>query len=81
MKIINEGIPTKLKFGKNRDLNFITVSSNNTTCDENFEIARTILIQNGEIVGSACVKRIFVLSTYRSANIPKIVSYPGEPFI
>ena len=81
MKIINEGIPTKLKFGKNRDLELITISSTNAKCDGNFEISRAVFIQNGEIIESECVKRIFVLSTYRSANIPKIFSYPGEPFI
>ena len=77
VKTINEGIPTKFKFGKNRDLDLIKISSNNTTCDENFEIARTILIQNGEILGSACVtKHILVLSTHKSSNIPKMIVFP-----
>ena len=81
MKIINEGIPTKLKFGKNRDLNFITITSNNSTCDENIETAKTILIRNGEISGSECVRPLLVLSTYQWTNIPKMISYPGEHFI
>ena len=74
-----------LKFGKNRDLELITISSTNTICEENFEIARTILIKNGEILGSACeTKHILVLSTYWSSNIPKIMVFPdviGEYFI
>ena len=80
MKIIDEGIPTKLKFGKNRDLDFVRISSTNATCDENFEIARTVLIRNGEIIESECEmkERFLVLSTDNWANIPKMISYPGE---
>ena len=85
MKIIDEGIPTKLKFGKNRDLNFITITSNNSTCDENIETAKTISIRNGEIIGSSCeTKHLLVLSTYESANVPKMIVFPdiiGEYFI
>ena len=83
MKIIDEGIPTKLKFGKNRDLDSIRISSTNATCDENFEIARTVLIRNGEIIESECEmkERFLVLSTYQSSNIPMMISYPGEHFI
>ena len=82
MKIINEGIPTKLKFGKNRDRDLITFSSTNATCDENIEIARTVLIRNEAIIESECEKkqRFFVLSTRQSSNIPKMISYPGEHF-
>ena len=83
MKIINEGIPTKLKFGKNRDRDWITISSTNATCDENFEITRTVLIRNGEIFESECGReeRLLILSTKAVINIPKIISYPGEHFI
>ena len=81
MKIINEGIPTKLKFGKNRDLDSIRISSTNATCDENIEIARAVLIRNGEIFESECVRSFLVLSTFRSTNIPKMISFPGEHFI
>ena len=83
MKIINEGIPTKLKFGKNRDLNFISTNSSNTTCDENIEIARTVLIRNGEIFESECgrEKRLLVLSTRESTNIQKMILVLGEHFI
>ena len=80
MKIINKGVPTKSKFGKNRDLNYITISSMNTTCDENIEIARAVLIKNGEIFESECERneRLLVLSTLESANIPKMILFPGE---
>ena len=83
MKIINEGIPTKLKFGKNRDLDLITLSSTNATCDENFEIALTVLIRNGQIFESECEtrERFFVLSTWRLTNIPKMILVPGEHFL
>ena len=81
MKIINEGIPTKLKFGKNRDLDSIRISSTNATCDENFEIARTVLIRHGEIIESECVRSLLVLSTSQSSNIAKMFLYPGEHFI
>ena len=83
MKIINEGIPTKLKFGKNRDLDLIALSSTNATCEKNFEIAQRILIQNGQIMESECgrKKRLLVLSTKQSTNIPKTISFPGEYFI
>ena len=83
MKIINKGIPTKLKFGKNGNLDFIIISSTNLTCDENFEIAQTVLIRNGEIIESECEKRerFLVLSTYRSANNQTMISFPGEHFI
>ena len=81
MKIINEGIPTKLKFGKNRDRDWITFSSTNATCDENIEIARTVLIRNGEIFESECVKPFLVLSTRQWTNIPKMISYPGKHLI
>ena len=80
LKIINEGIPTKIKFGKNRDLNFITISSSNTTCDENFEIAQRIFIRNGQIMESECGRkeRLLVLSTHHSENIPTMIFFPGE---
>ena len=95
MKSINDGIPTKLKFGKNRDLDFITISSNNTICDENIETARNVLIRNGEIVGSECeTKHILILSTHASGDSPewavhqeinpKMIVFPdiiGEYFI
>ena len=85
VKIINEGIPNKLKFGKNRDLDLITISSTNTTCKENFEITKTILIRNGEIVGSECeTKHVLVLSTRTWSNIQKMIVFPqiiGEYFI
>ena len=85
MKSINDGIPTKLKFGKNRDLDFITISSNNTICDENIETARNVLIRNGEIVGSECeTKHILILSAQESGIIPKMIVFPdiiGEYFI
>ena len=83
LKIINKGIPTKLKFGKNGNLDFIIISSTNLTCDENFEIAQTVLIRNGEIIESECEKRerFLVLSTYRSANNQTMISFPGEYFI
>ena len=57
------------------------ISSINTTCDENCEIARTVLIRNGEIIESECVRSFLVLSTFRSTNIPKMISFPGEHFI
>ena len=83
LKIINKGIPTKLKFGKNRDLEFITISSTNTSCDENFEIALTVLIRNGQIVESECERkeRLLVLSNNKSTNVPKMILFPGEHFI
>ena len=85
VKVINEGIPTKLKFGKNRDLELITISSTNTICEENFEIARTIFIRNGDIRGSSCeTKHLLVLSTKESTNVPKMIVFPdfiGEYFI
>ena len=83
MKIINQGFPKKLKFGKNRDLNFITMSSTNTTCDENLERAGRIFIQNGQISGSECgsKERILILSTSSNMNIPKMILFPGEYFI
>ena len=89
MKIIDKGIPTKLKFGKNRDLDSIMISSTNTTCDENLEIARAVLIKNGEIIESECEKkeRLLVLSDKYSLTInpemifPKMIYYPGEYFI
>ena len=78
MKIVTEGIPTELKFGKNRDLNYIIISSTNTTCDENYEITRTLLIRNGEIFESQCeTKHVLVLSSSES-NIPIMISFPGE---
>jgi len=82
LKIIDEGIPTKLKFGKNRDLDLITLSSTITICDEKFEKAHTVLIRNGEVIESECEKkeRFFVLSTYELTNVPKMISYPGEHF-
>ena len=83
VKIINEGIPLTIKFGKNRDLNFITMSEINTTCDENFEIARAVFIRNGQIMKSECVRneRLLVLTTRQLSNIPKMIFYPGEHFI
>ena len=83
MKIIDEGIPTKLKFGKNRDLDSIRISSTNATCDENIEIARAVLIRNGEIFESECGReeRLLILSTNEPSNIPKMISFPGEHFI
>ena len=80
MKIIDKGIPTKLKFGKNRDLNFITISSTNPTCDENFEKTSRIFIQNGKIMESECERkeRLLVLSTNRLSNIQKMILFPGE---
>ena len=83
MKIINEGIPTKLKFGKNRDLDSIRISSTNATCDENFEIALTVLIRNEEIIESECEKkeRLLVLSTYSRRNIPNMILFPREHLI
>ena len=82
MKVINEGIPTKLKFGKNRDLELITISSINTTCNENFEIAREILIQNGEIIDSECeTQQVLVLNTFRPLNIPKMIVINGKYFL
>ena len=82
MKIINEGIPTKLKFGKNRDLELITISSTNAKCDENSVLTRTVLIKNGGIIESECAKkRVLVLSTADSRNVPKMIMYPGEHLI
>ena len=80
MKIIDQGISTKLKFGKNRDLNFITISEINTTCDENFEIARRVFIQNEHIMKSECEKkeRLLVLNTKRSSNTPKMIFFPSK---
>jgi len=88
MKIIDQGIPKKLKFGKNRDLDLITISSTYTKCDENFEITRIIQLRNGKIVESECAtKYVLVLrETYydlwsMSFNKPKMILYPGEYFI
>ena len=85
MKIINEGIPTKLKFGKNRNLELIKISSNKTTCDDNIETAQTVSIQNGKIVRSECeTKYILFLSTKKSSNIPKMIVFPqiiGKYFV
>ena len=82
MKVIDKGIPTKLKFGNNRKLNFITISSTNPTCDENFEKARSIFIQNGQIMESECGRkeRLLVLSTFNLSNIQKMILFPGEYF-
>ena len=80
MKIINKGIPRNLKFGENGDLDLITISTKNQECDENFELARSIFISNGEIIESECLKkkRFLVLSTKTATNIPMVVSSPGE---
>ena len=80
--MIDEGIPKKLKFGKNRDLDSIRISSTNATCDENFEIARTVLIRNGKVIESECEKkqRFLVMSTKQTANNQKMISFPGEHF-
>ena len=83
VKIIDKGDPTKLKFGKNRDLDFILISSTNPICDENFEAAQSVFIRNGKIIESECGKkeRLLVLSTFKSTNIPKMISFPGEHFL
>ena len=83
LKIINKGIPTQFKFGKNRTLRFITISSINSTCDENFETARTVLIKNEKIIESECEekKRFIVLHTMPSEHgriISKMILLPGK---
>ena len=81
--IIDKGIPRKLKFGRNRNLDLITISSTKATCKENFEIARTILVRDGEIIESECERKehILVLSTKQMTNIPQMISFPGKYFI
>ena len=83
MKIIDEGIPKKLKFGKKRDLDLITISSTKSKCGKNLEIARSVLIRNGEVIESECGKkeRFLLLSTYSPTNIPMMILLPGELFI
>ena len=80
MKIINKGIPHNLKFGENGDLDLITISTKNQKCDENFELARFILISNGEIIESECLKekRVLILSTKTATNVPMVISSIGE---
>jgi len=90
MKIIDQGIPKKLKFGKNRDLDLITISSTYTKCDENFEITRIIQLRNGKIIESECATKYvlvlietswLVVNDYYSLNTPKMILYPGKYFI
>ena len=78
MKIINKGIPYHLKFGEKRNLNSVTISAIDKTCDENFESTSSIYLRNGEIWESECDKQILVLNSRKATNIPMVITVSGK---
>ena len=91
MKIINEGLPLDLKFGKNKNLDKVTIISSDSTgtCNEYYESTNVIQIKNEEIIESQCsAPKVLILSTSYQAhndyipihNTPMIISTNGEFF-
>ena len=78
VKIINKGIPYHLKFGEKRNLNSVTISAIDKTCDENFESTSSIYLRNGEIWESECDKQILVLNSRKATNIPMVITVSGK---
>ena len=91
MKIINTGFPHDLKFGKNRDLETVTMIPSNFTgtCNEYTESTNVIRIQKEEVIESECsAPKVLILSTSHNAyddhtpiyNTPMIISTDGKFF-
>ena len=86
--MIYQGIPDRLKFGRKRDLDSITIGAMDRTCSEDFESAEFIDLRHGQILESECTKfNVLVLSTYKDhinptdfiiQNISMVISKYGE---
>ena len=59
VNLVNNGIISKLQFGRNADLDLIEIDSSHDACGESFESANAIRIQNGVIIKSACQTGLF----------------------
>ena len=54
VNLVNNGIISKLRFGRNADLDLVEIDSGHDKCGKSFESANAIRIQNGVIIKSAC---------------------------
>ena len=57
VNLVDNGIISKLQFGRNADLDIVEIDTSQDVCGESFESANAIRIQNGVIIKSACVNR------------------------
>ena len=57
VKLINNGTFTELRFGQNENVKGIHIDGNLQKCTKTVESARSIKIQNGQIIESTCVVR------------------------
>ena len=57
VNLVNNGIISKLQFGRNADLDIVEIDTSQDICGESFESANAVRIQNGVIIKSACVNR------------------------
>ena len=65
MILVDKGNPISLKFGRNRDLDSITISATKKICSENVESSEYIDIRDGQVLESECTKfKALVLSSY-----------------
>ena len=55
VNLIKNGDITRLHFGQHNDLDLIEIDSGSEDCEETFEEANAIKIQNGVIIQSPCV--------------------------
>lgn len=79
VNLVDKGIPHFLKFGKKRNLDFISISEMNLSCAENFERASHLYIRKNKILESECEKsHALVLSTYNQSNRPIVISTFGR---